>query len=356
MSDWDDEMEEGDEAPLDWKQTTLPYVVIIACVLGGTLAGGVVGWVSKPIERVEVPVPRELTLAEIETVCAPQVVEKAEALTVANERIVSLTAEVEQRKARVEDLEDEMARRSDAGRALALELETARQALASVTQELTEVKEQKAQLEVELELTVTQLEQTEEALEVQVQRTERAKEDALVNKWYRFLNDAQLTICERGNRKKLGRCRETVTMELGGDATRDRFAHCVRSRQSAPSVHELKKGTQLPEFASYINEDDRVVRDWYVQYCDPTLPEADGFLNEEALPSTGTYRSDPVRVAPPTATGDDLLELDPELFDAPASAPAPTPRPAEVFDPEDADRDDLFELLDDDLKDLSDEL
>ena len=31
------------------------------------------------------------------------------------------------------------------------------------------------------------------------------------------------------------------------------------------------------------------------------------------------------------------------------------PRPAEVFDPEDADRDDLFELLDDDLKDLSDD-
>ena len=56
-------------------------------------------------------------------------------------------------------------------------------------------------------------ERAEEALEVQVQRTERAKEDALVNKWYRFLNDAQLSICERGNRKKLGQCRETVTME-----------------------------------------------------------------------------------------------------------------------------------------------
>ena len=302
-----------------------------------------VGWFAKPIERVEVPVPRELTLAEIEAVCAPQVVEKAEALTEANERIVSLTAEVKQRQARVVNLENEMARRSDAGRALALELEAAQQALASVTQELAQVREQKAQLEVELELTVTRLDQTEEALEIQVQRTERAQEDALVNKWYRFLNDAQLTICERGNRKKLGRCRETVTMELGGDATRDRFAHCVRSKQSAPSVHERKKGAQLPEFASFINEDERVVRDWYVQYCDPTLPEADGFLDEKALPSTGSYRPEPA------------LDVATERLDAPSPAPMQAPRPAEVFDPEDADRDDLFELLDDDLKDLSDD-
>jgi len=341
MDDWDEGSDETHTEDADWRQTTLPYALIIVCVLGAAVAGGVVGWVSKPIERVEVPVPRELTVAEIDGLCAPQVVEKAEALTEANERIESLTAEVALRKTKVEDLENEMARRSDAGRALALQLETAREALASATEELTQVKQQKAELEVELELTVSQLEQTEEALEVQVQRTERAKEDALVNKWYRFLNDAQLSICERGNRKKLGRCRETVTMELGGDATRDRFAHCVRSRQSAPSVHELEKGTQLPEFATYINEDDRIVRDWYVQFCDPTLPEADGFLDEQALPSTGTYRRDPVRVERPTAGGE--------------PSPEPAPRPAEVFDPQDADQDDLFELLDDDLQDLSDE-
>ena len=77
MTKWDDEP----GAPRRGVgMTLLPFATAIGALLAGSIAGGVIAWVAKPPERLEVPVPRELTLKEIETMCAPQVVEKAEEL------------------------------------------------------------------------------------------------------------------------------------------------------------------------------------------------------------------------------------------------------------------------------------
>ena len=120
---------------------------------------------------------------------------------------------------------------------------------------------------------------------IKVEIPEVAKEDALANKWYRFLNDAQLEVCERGNRKKLGRCRETVEATVGTVSRRDRFAHCVRSGQAIPTVHELEKKAVLPDFAVMIDEEQKQTKGWYVLWCDPTLPELDdGQLETDRLP------------------------------------------------------------------------
>ena len=274
----------------------MPFATAFGALLIGAAAGGVMGWMLKPAEQVQVQVPRDLTLDEIEAMCSPRVQEKSKELDAANDRIHVLEARVADREVKVKSLETEMNRRADAGRSLARELEAAKAELAQVKMELEQVKAEKAQLEVELAETVQKLEETEEALDEQIEMTGRAQEDALTNKWYRFLNDSQLEICERGNRKKLGRCRETVLAQLSLDARRDKFAHCVRSKQATPSVHELGRDEQMPTFAGYINQDEKVVKDWYVQWCDPTLPEADGFTDEEHLP--------------PTEAGDDPWDVD----------------------------------------------
>jgi hypothetical protein len=210
---------------------------------------------------------------------------KVEELDEANARIASLTAEAKERSTRVADLEAQLAKRGSGG-GVSRELEAARAELAQVKMELETVKAEKARLEVELRETVARLEETEEALEEQKELTTRAKEDALTNKWLRFLDEAQLDICERGNRKKLGNCRETVQAKLGQPGVRDKFAHCVRSKQATPSVHELERGESLPTYSVYIDQDDKITKDWYLQLCDPTLPEADGFLDEDHLPKT----------------------------------------------------------------------
>ena len=180
-----------------------------------------------------------------------------------------------------------MKRRSTRGAALVRELEQAKAELADAKQALKVAQEEKNELLDELKETVIQLEATEEELVEQKRKTEYAKEDALTNKWFRFINNAQLEICERGNRKKLGKCREAVEGLLIAPEIRDQFTHCVRSGQATPSVHEIEKKQSLPEFSTWLNQDDKIVRGWYLLLCDPTLPEReDGFLNEEHLPKS----------------------------------------------------------------------
>lgn len=265
----------------------LPVATAVASLALGALLGGVVGWTAKPAEQLHVQVPRDLNAFELEAACAPAIAETANELEAANERVAVLTRDVAVKESRVQELETEMARRAERGRALVVELEAAKKELDEVKAQLAQAEADKKRLVKELNETVERLQQTEQALEKQVALTERAKEDALTNKWYRFLNDAQLTICEKGNRKKLGRCRDSVLSALKHPEVQERFAHCVRSLQATPSVHEISRSEDaLPDYAQYLNEDDRVIKGWYVLMCDPTLPESDGFLNEEHLPTT----------------------------------------------------------------------
>jgi septal ring factor EnvC (AmiA/AmiB activator) len=244
-------------------------------------------YIAKPAVQVEVKVPRDLTAAELAAACAPQVEETVGELEDAQNKVQFLEKEVDARQARVTELEEEMKRRSQRGSALVRELEQAKADLAEARQELEIARAEKERLVVELTETRQELAETQVKLEEQVVKTERAKEDALVNKWYRFINDSQLEICEKGNRKKLGQCRETVQATLMTNARRDRFSHCVRSGQATPTVRELEKNETLPRFAEMIDDEQKQTRDWYVLFCDPTLPEKEeGFLGEDHLPTT----------------------------------------------------------------------
>jgi len=278
---YDDEMQDSGIIGV-----VLPFATAIASLVLGVVVGLVLGFVLKPAQQVEIQVPRELTQAELEAACAPAVAEKAKDLEQAQEKVTKLSSDVVSKEAKVAELEAEMTKRSERGRAMVLELEKAKKELEETKAALVIAEEEKAQLVEELTLTEAKLEETEEQLEEQIVKTDLAKEDALTNKWYRFINDAQLEICEKGNRKKLGKCREGVQDHLMIDTTRDKFAHCVRSGQATPTVRILEKGESMPQFASYIDESDKITKDWYILLCDPTLPEAEGFLNEEHLPET----------------------------------------------------------------------
>jgi len=258
----------------------------VALAIGGLL-GLAVGWVAKPAEKVEVSVPRELTAEELKAACLPEVQQTATQLDEVQNKVNFLTQEVAAREARVTELETEMARRAERGRDLVAELEQAKRDLEEARAELEVVKAEKERLVVELTQTQEQLAETEAALTTQKGLTERAKEDALVNKWYRFVQNSQLEVCDKGGRNKMGNCRETVQAALMTNARRDKFAHCVRSGQATPMVRELSKDESLPDFTEMINEEERPTKGWYVLFCDPTLPEkSDGMLNEQPLPAT----------------------------------------------------------------------
>ena len=282
MSEFDDDEYEAGQSPLTMM---LPFAVALFSLGLGSFLGFVLGWLFKPADAIEIEVPRDLTAAELAEACAPTVNETVNELEKAQSKVQKLQSEVDQRDSRVKELEDEIKRRNSSGRNLVKELEQAKADLKEAKEQLRIAEEEKERLVVELTETKEELAETKVELEEQKEKTEVAKEDALANKWYRFLNDAQLEVCERGNRKKLGRCRETVEATVGTVSRRDRFAHCVRSGQAIPTVHELEKKAVLPDFAVMIDEEQKQTKGWYVLWCDPTLPELeDGQLETDRLP------------------------------------------------------------------------
>ena len=272
----------------------LPFATAIAALALGAVLGVVIGWVAKPApDPVEVKVPRDLSAAELAEACAPSLETKVTELEAAQSKITFLEKEVSDREARVQELEKVAPKTGGGGGGgggrMAAELAQAKKDLEEARAELEIARQEKERLVVELTQTKEQLAKTEQALVEQTEMTTRAKEDALVNKWYRFINDAQLDVCEKGNRKKLGNCREVLQSTLMTNVRRDKFAHCVRSGQAAPTVRELQKGEALPDFSEYIDEEQKQTKGWYVLFCDPTLPEkTDGFLNEQHLPQTAS--------------------------------------------------------------------
>jgi hypothetical protein len=287
MADFDDDDDDkGYSGGTSVIAMVLPFATAIAALALGAVLGIGIGWVIKPAQRVEVPVPRDLTAAELAQACAPQVNETVNELEKAQGKVKSLQSEVDARSARVAELEAQVAKKPTGGGGgnMARELAQAKADLLEAREQLKIAEEEKERLVVELTQTKEELAATQVALEEQVEKTEVAKEDALANKWYRFLNDGQLEVCEKGNRKKLGQCRETVEAGLASGTRRDRFAHCVRSGQARPSVHELDKKAVLPDFAEMIDEDQKQTKGWYVLWCDPTLPEIEEGMPTDKLP------------------------------------------------------------------------
>ncbi len=250
----------------------VPFATAFAALLLGAGMGGVVGWVAHGPTVVEVP--RDPSPEELAKACAPEVAAKSAEVEEARGRVDTLTRTVAEREAQVQQLEAEMTSRAERGRAFAAELSTAKAELESLRTQLETALTEQRRLQGELTLTVARLEQTEDALDEQVIATEMAEADALVAKWGQFIQSAQLEICEKGSRKKLGSCRETIEVKVGAVGVHTAFDHCVRSEQSTPNVRELGKDEALPAFARWIDQDDRIVQGWFIQLCDPTLPEA----------------------------------------------------------------------------------
>jgi len=259
----------------------LPVITAVAALGAGAIVGAVAVWVLKPADIVEkqVMVPRDLTADELKLACTPLLEEMASNLDAANDKVTDLITQVKDKEQKVTDLQDEMARRGAKGAELRKQLDDAKAELETVKAQLKQALDEKEQLVVELKQTLADLDTSR-------QETKVAKEDSLQNKWTAFVNESQLDICERGNRKKLGKCREDVIGIM--EAYKGRYEHCIKSGQEPPSVKEAEKDmSSLPNFSEYLNQDDKIVKDWYIMLCDPNLPEAAGFADVHPTTPSG---------------------------------------------------------------------
>ena len=139
---------------------------------------------------------------------------------------------------------------------------------------LEEAETERDQLLNELKLTVL-------ALDEQIVKTEQAKEVARVykrksveNLWAAFSAEAKLKICDRGSKRRHLKCHDAVDTALNV-LVQDRFQECVNTFQATPLLLQAEKDEDLPMFAETLDDENRFLKKgWYIQYCDPTLPEA----------------------------------------------------------------------------------
>lgn len=277
---WQDELTDPGLGPkTDWLAMTLPFLVGGVALSAGGLVGLSLGFVLGVAQAPDPEVAAHVVTADDITfakVCAPIKQDAETQIEGLTHDIRNLELDIKERRARVAELEAELDKRADAGRAVWSELQVTRERLANAIQEKEALEVEKAELVLALTRTEEQLEKTEVALGEQVELTEHYRFESLDHNFDRFVHESQLAICERGNRKKLGNCRDAVEELLVAASVQDAFRHCVRSGQETPLVQELGKDEPgVPEFSRYLDERNRIVKGWYVQLCDPTLPETD---------------------------------------------------------------------------------
>jgi len=326
VSDFDDELDLEDYE-VKRNPVWVPLAIAAAAFAIGTISGGIsMALVQEPIiERIEVQ--RDMTQLELEAACAPLVAASATDLEIAQEKVDDLESQIDAKATELAALEEEMSRREDRGKELYAKYQRAQRELSTLQAQLDDAVAERTELVRVLQETELALEQTSAELETSQEETRIARRDLLSQRWHTFKQRAQLRLCEKGTRKKLEACRKTVYGALG-KGVETRFKACVRTGQATPELRRAAKGqTNLPPFGKWLDRDSRALKDWYVVYCDESLPQA-----QTALAATERKQVEFVDV--------DDLEL------LPATEPQPERRPArqktnENVPPEDFEIEDL---------------
>jgi len=238
--------------------------------------------VMKETEQIK----REISDEDLANLCSEPIAEGKNDLQTAQSKVAQLEDELNskkselmelQRQAALDDAADEAERKAnESARAEAARVwKSMEEEIATLEINLADAVQERDHLKEELRVTIYKLDQ-------QIVETNKAKKEAAyfksestANLWSSFLAEAKVEICDRGTRKRHEKCHDAVESSLPKDV-RDRFVECVNTYQSTPMLVQGEKDTSLPPYGEWLNQDDRFTKKgWYVQFCDPTLPEAD---------------------------------------------------------------------------------
>jgi len=147
--------------------------------------------------------------------------------------------------------------------------------------EIEELKARLMTVETERDDALQELEQTVRELNVQIRETKKAKREAArykdlntMNSWESFSANAKIAVCGElwvSGKRRNKRCHDSVTDILGPDIKR-KFEACVDTYQSTPLFLRVKN-KNLPGHAMRIPKNNFTKNKWYIQFCDPSLPE-----------------------------------------------------------------------------------
>lgn len=270
----------------------------VLLALGGLALGAVAGValyaaMSEP-ERVEVPrievIEKELTPEQLEALCSETVKDDREALADAQTRFKDLESTLAAKEAELAEAKKQVETDANRRAAAAKKWKEMEAEIEQLKAQLVVVEQERDELTVKLKETVQELNAQIKETERQRTRAEKYKSESQQNLWTTFEAQAKVEICDRGSRRRHEKCHEAVDQAVA--SFHDRFMICVDTYQATPTLIQAERGAELPQNAAWLNDDNRFTkRGWYIQFCDPTLPEAGG----EAADREG--------MAPPSSTG-----------------------------------------------------
>lgn len=255
-----------------------PVVLGVLSLVGGLT----LGWVGHNMLSEPEIIEKEITKIEKEEITDEELLalcetlseeEKRDVLGVAQE-VLNLQEQLSEKEAELERLQSEseldevrQAAAREKWKEMEQEIATLRVQLASAVQERDELK-------VELQETLVQLdEQIQETRKFKT-KAKRYKKESIDNLWSSFIGEAKLAGCKRGTTRRHEKCYEAFDQNLVG-ALEERFKTCVHTHQAVPVLRKAERGDSLPNFSEWLSSENKFTKNWYVIFCDPTLPEAE---------------------------------------------------------------------------------
>ncbi len=226
-------------------------------------------------------IKQELSDEELAELCADETRDERTALTGAQARVDTLQEQLAQRENEIEAMRAETEKNRARSAEATAKYREMEERLAEAEAQVEDLTMRLAMAEAERDEALVELKETVEALNDQIEQTESArkvarkyKRQSVRNLWAAFVAESKVAICDRGSRKRHAKCHAAVDEALGS-SVKDRFTHCVNSNQATPALVKGDRKADLPTYASMLSEDSRFTnKGWYIQFCDPSLPEA----------------------------------------------------------------------------------
>ncbi len=205
----------------------------------------------------------ERQYAELYGQCEPLQGSERERFLEAQNRVETLRTEVALKEEEIARLE----KKATENVALKKELEVRKQELVQLKTALDAAEKEREELAERLQISLQET-------SVARAETHAARRETLAVRWEEFKASAALTVCEKGSRGRMERCRQAVLAAMTPERER-RYLECVRRGQAVPQLRERQKGEkEIPVVAEWLDPENRYTDEWYILFCDPSLPEA----------------------------------------------------------------------------------
>ncbi len=257
--------------------------LLLGCAVGAGVGYVAHATLSEP--TVVIPpaaiIKEEISDEDLATLCEDLTEDEASRAREAQGRVESLQSELEAKEAELAQIkkdaagdEDKKAAARKKWREMEAEIEELRGTLEVAEQERDQARKELKETIVALDKQIKKSNRLKQKAEVFREKAKEYKEESTQNLWSSFRNDAKVQICDRGSRKRHENCHAAVDSAFG-TRMRDAFSVCVDTYQAVPVLKQAEKDEQLPQFAKWLPDDNKFTKkNWYVIFCDPTLPEA----------------------------------------------------------------------------------